>query len=225
LKSIDYKAISKNLKENELYIDYAKAGDYYIFTLNKKEEIGFIEIDENSTKKIDDLIMSFRKDIDSLDKHRDREQQFIKSSKEKLAELYNLLIKNPLKDKLNNKTTLIISPDGALKLLPFETLYDREKKQYLIENREIRYIPSGKELVKLHKYSKNLTPKSDEVVIFANPNFDSNETALYHEKLALTRGTNEDIIVPFFTKKYDFLAGSKMEAEEISNTLKRIKSV
>jgi CHAT domain-containing protein len=225
LKSIDYKAITKNLESNELYIDYAKAGDYYyIFTLNKKEEIGFIQIDKNSTKKIDSIIMSFREDIKILDEHREREKELIKISKEKLAQLYELLIKNPLKDKLDNKTTLIISPDGTLRLLSFETLYNQKELKYLIESKEIRYIPSGKELVRLYKYSKNKISKTDEVIIFANPNFDSNDTNETNEKPDLSNIINQNIIESFYTEPpYELLKETKAEAEEISQIMPNTK--
>jgi len=228
LKSIDYKNITKNLKNNELYIDYAKAGDYYyIFTLDNKEQIEFIQIDENSTKKIDNLVISFRAEVKSIIDNKMINESKLKllteSSKEKLSQLYELIIKNPLKEKLDSKSSLIISPDGALRLLPFETLYDKEKQQYLIQSKKIRYIPSGKEFVRLHKYAKNRVTNRDETVVFANPNFDSNETAPYHESITLTRGTNENIIKPFFQIIYEPLIGTKLEAEEINKTMDNVK--
>lgn len=227
LKSIDYKAITKNLKNNELYIDYARAGDYYyVFTLDKEEEIGFIQIDTNSTKKINSLITSFRKDVQSISakKLKGKDLELLtQSSKEKLAQLYELLIKNPLKNKLKDKNSLIISPDGALRLLPFETLYNKEKKEYLIQNNEVRYIPSGKELVRLYKYAKARVATKNKTVVFANPNFDSNETATYHEQMALTRGTNENIIKPFFKTLYKPLVGTKLEAEAINRTMNNVE--
>jgi len=51
LKDISYTCIAKNLKEDELYIDYAKAGEYYyIFTLDNKDNITFNQIDKKDTK-------------------------------------------------------------------------------------------------------------------------------------------------------------------------------
>ncbi|MCH9739619.1 MAG: CHAT domain-containing protein [Epsilonproteobacteria bacterium] len=130
------------------------------------------------------------------------------------------VIKIPLKEKLKDKTILIISPDGALRLLPFEALYDRETQHYLIESREIRYIPSGKEFVRLHKYAKKRVSTNNRVVVFANPNFDSNESASHHEEqIALTRGTNENIIKPFFKESYSSLLGTEAEAKAIDTIM------
>ncbi len=55
-------------------------------------------------------------------------------------ELYDLLIK-PAQKQLKNKTNLIISPDGMLWELPFQTLLSPEL-HYLIEDAAISYAPS-----------------------------------------------------------------------------------
>jgi len=220
LKSINHKAITKNLKTNELYIDYARAGDYYyIFTLDNQNQIDFIQIDEKSTKKIDALIMSFRGEINNL-----VDGKKPPNSKEKLSLLYNLLIKEPLNEKLKNKTSLIISPDGALRLLPFEALYDKEHNKYLIQSKEICYIPSGKEFVRLHKYAKKRVSTNNTITVFANPNFDSNQSASFHkEQIALTRGTNENIIKPFFKELYKPLLGTEAEAKAIDKIMDNVE--
>jgi CHAT domain-containing protein len=65
------------------------------------------------------------------------ENLFMKSG----PKLYRLLI-YPMKELLDeqNVDTLIIAPDGALRLIPFSTLYDGEK--FLIESYAISTIPS-----------------------------------------------------------------------------------
>jgi len=78
-------------------------------------------------------------------------------------------------------------------------------------------------LVRLYKYAKNRVPRKENVMVFANPNFDSNETALYHESIALSRGTNENIIKPFFQKIYDPLSGTKLEADAIKQTMDNVE--
>ena len=107
--------------------------------------------------------------------------------------------------------------------MPFETLYNKEKEEYLIQNKQIRYIPSGKALVRLYKYAKNRVPRKKNVMVFANPNFDSNETALYHESIAPIRGTNENIVKPFFKKIYEPLLGTKLEAEAINKMMDNVE--
>jgi CHAT domain-containing protein/uncharacterized protein HemY len=55
------------------------------------------------------------------------------------AALYNLLLK-PFEDDLGNYSNLTIVPDGALAYLPFEAISQGD--QYLIENFNIKYVPS-----------------------------------------------------------------------------------
>jgi len=230
LKSISYQDITSHLKDNELYIDYAKAGSYYyLFSLDHKKNITFNQIDENSTKKIDNLIKTFREDITVIlnesNMTDEKLKHLTKSSKEKLSSLYALLIQKPLKNTIKDKTSLIISPDGALRLLPFETLYDKEKDQYLIEEKEIRYIPSGRELVRLYKYSKGKTSKGKKsTVIFANPDFSSKIASVPKEEIAITPNTNRaGIVKSLFRMHFTPLPGTKEEAREIKEILKQSK--
>lgn len=55
-------------------------------------------------------------------------------------ELYGLLIK-PVELKINNKSELIIIPDGGLNILPMEILYSG--KNFLLENYSIKYYQSA----------------------------------------------------------------------------------
>jgi CHAT domain-containing protein len=167
LKNIDYKDVAKGLKKEELYIDYAKAGDYYyVFTVDKKEHVTFTQIDSNSSKKIDTLVKRFRQDVHTILKNMGKltPKEFAtltsketQSSKKSLATLYTLLIQQPLGTLLQTRQSLIISPDGALRLLPFEALYNEKNKRYLLEEKKVRYIPSGKELVRLYRYNQTNT--------------------------------------------------------------------
>ena len=63
----------------------------------------------------------------------------------KARELYSYLI-NPIeKELLNNKiNTLVIVPDGVIRLIPFAALFNQEKKEFLIEKYSIVTLPSTK---------------------------------------------------------------------------------
>jgi len=234
LKNITYKDIAKNLKENELYIDYAKTGKhYYLFSIDRKENIHFAQIDENSTKKIDTLVKTFREDVKSiLDDNAitDKQlEQLTVNSKKKLSRLYDLLLKKPLSNTLEEKTNLIVSPDGALRLLPFEAMFNKEAGKYLIEQKEIRYVPSGKELVRLYRYGNNKAEaqENNTTVIFSNPNFNakiSNQDQTDKEALAITPNTSRaGIIKSLFRMRFAPLPGTKAEAASIKATLKNKK--
>jgi len=228
LKSITYRDITSHLKKDELYIDYARVDRYYyLFSLDKKNNITFARISDKNTKKIDNLIKAFREDVttilNDINLTDEKLNVLTQNSKEKLSELYALIIKEPLGDTLKDKTSLIISPDGALRLLPFEALFDKKNDKYFIEEKEIRYIPSGKELVRLYKYSKNKVSKTKKsAVIFDNPNFNTKIASASKEQIAITPNTSRSgIIKSLFRMRFSPLPGTKAEAKAIEATLKK----
>jgi len=160
-KEINYQNISTLLTPNQLYLDFAKAGEnYYYFTLDNQSHIQFNKIDKTQSKEIDAYIKRIR------DNMKFKYLPSLSSTKKRYAKLYNIIFKDI---NLKNKNSLIISPDGVLGLIPFEAFYDGEK--YLIEKLKIRYIPSGKELVKLYR-DKSQSQNSD-MVVFADIDFNA----------------------------------------------------
>jgi CHAT domain-containing protein len=77
------------------------------------------------------------------------------------------LVFAPLRDAIQNSTRLLISPDGALNLLPFETLTDPDGA-YLIDHFVISYLSSGRDLL---RYQAPADPGRG-AVIFAAPDYD-----------------------------------------------------
>jgi CHAT domain-containing protein len=201
LDEITYHDIAKNLKEHELYIDFARiAENYFVFTIDKNENISFTFLDVMKTKNINQGIISFRNAI----------KRGRKPSHENLATLYALLMKNFVEDNsFKEKTDFIVSADGILNLFPFETLINPNNSQFLIENRNIRYVPSGKELVRL--YRANHTQASNDVVIFDNPDFDKKETTKNRDARLISSSLQKMV----FSK----LPGTKAEAEAIKKIL------
>jgi len=225
LRKVSYKDIAKNLKDSELYIDYAKAGkNYYIFTLDNKENITFNQIDKNASKEIDKNIKAFREDIDTIvnvSKLTKKElKKLQKHSKKILSKLYDIALNKPLKDILSKYSNLIISPDGALRLIPFEAMYDAKNNKYLIEEKNIKYTPSGKELIRLFKFAKATNAKN-QAIVMANPDFNKNIKAPKEEEIALTPNTKRSgIIKSLFKMHFKPLPGTKEEAKEIEQTIK-----
>lgn len=201
LDKITYRYIAKNLKEHELYIDFARiAENYFIFTIDKNENISFSFLDDIKTKSINQGIVSFRNDI----------KRGRKPSYQNLNRLYTLLIKNFIEDdKFKEKTDFIISADGVLNLFPFEILHNPNNAQFLIESRNIRYVPSGKELVRL--YRMHTISASNDVIIFANPDFNK----ISNTKNRDARLISSSLQKMFFSK----LPGTKEEAEAIKKIL------
>src|SRR5262249_29156863 len=63
---------------------------------------------------------------------------------------------------------VLISPDGALNLVPFDALVD-ERGQYLLERYAISYLTSGRDLLRLQVRSQNAAHGTP--LIIANPLF------------------------------------------------------
>ena len=128
------------------------------------------------------------------------EQEFLDS-----VEQLSSLIYQPLAPHVEEASELIISPDGELWSIPFEIL--RTNDQYLIESKRIRYLASGRELL------RELKPWSavSKPVVFANPEYDLNgdlvEGSTPHERFALRGGS---------TMRFPALAFSANEAAAIA---------
>lgn len=67
-----------------------------------------------------------------------------------------------------DRKRLLLSPDGALNLVPFAALVD-ERGRYLVETLEVVYLTSGRELLRLRPGGPGLRGGSAEIV--ANPDF------------------------------------------------------
>ncbi|MFP5271839.1 CHAT domain-containing tetratricopeptide repeat protein [Coleofasciculus sp.] len=76
------------------------------------------------------------------------------------------LIMAPIREKIGNSRHILIAPDGALSLIPFEALVD-ESNRYLVETYSFTYLTSGRDLLRL----QNPSPSHDNPVLIADPYF------------------------------------------------------
>jgi CHAT domain-containing protein/tetratricopeptide (TPR) repeat protein len=72
----------------------------------------------------------------------------------------------PVRALVKNRTRLMLSPDGALNLVPFAALVD-EQGRYLVERFTITYLTSGRDLLRFERRVASRQPTT----IIANPNF------------------------------------------------------
>jgi len=79
------------------------------------------------------------------------------------------LVYAPLAQHLTNVSHLIVCPDGQLNLLPFEML--RHNGRYLIEDKTISYVTSGREVLRLAQPRDSAATTSAPLVM-GNPDFD-----------------------------------------------------
>src|SRR6266545_3530858 len=90
-----------------------------------------------------------------------------------LARALDEKVMRPVRKLVGDIRTLLLSPDGALNLIPFGALVD-EQKRYLIESYSFTYLTSGRDLLRLHAH----TPSQQGPVVVANPLFDLGNSAI-----------------------------------------------
>lgn len=127
---------------------------YVAYVVRKNGAIQWKDL--GPAKFIDASIETFRQSL--RDPKRKDVQQFARAVDEKIMQ--------PVRTLIGNSTQLLISPDGALNLIPFEALTD-EQNRYLVENYSFAYMSSGRDLLRMQVSRKS---KSKSLVI-ANPSF------------------------------------------------------
>ena len=83
------------------------------------------------------------------------------------ARALTALVLDPIRASLGDRDHLLISPDSQLNRIPFEALQDRDG-HYLIEQYQISYLNSGRDLLKLNINSPSTAP----AVVLANPDYE-----------------------------------------------------
>ena len=127
---------------------------YVAYILRNRGALRWKDLGE--VKEIDALLETFRKVL------RDPKSKDVKQTAREMDEK----ILAPLRPLLDDAKHLLVSPDGALNLIPFEALVD-EKGSYLVENYEFTYLTSGRDLVRMQVARES---KSKPLII-ANPVF------------------------------------------------------
>lgn len=76
------------------------------------------------------------------------------------------MVMRPVRRLLGQTRHLLLSPDGALNLVPFAALVDEENR-YLVERYSVTYLTSGRELMRLHSDER----LAKAPMIIADPDF------------------------------------------------------
>ncbi|MCC3450425.1 MAG: tetratricopeptide repeat protein [Microcoleus sp. PH2017_40_RAT_O_B] len=120
------------------------------------------------------------------------------------------LLMQPVRKLLGNTDKILLSPDGALNLIPFEALVD-ENNQYLVENYSFTYLTSGRDLLRLQISS----PSQQPPVVIADPYFDRpGEVATISSNNNNTRSIDLSKII------FSPLSGTAEEARAIASLFK-----
>jgi len=146
-REISWKDVADALPDNAVLIDFASLSDrrFLAFVIHSGSDNGVQLIDLGTGKGICKLIQDLRIQIS---KGKDENKDFDEKLYYQLSrELYQRIIK-PLKEALGTVGHYVISPDGALCLLPFEILIN-ENNEYLMEEegRLISYITAPRDLL------------------------------------------------------------------------------
>ena len=112
---------------------------------------------------IEASLTTFREDLRSYDN--DLGTTPLEQVQESARELDAKLMQ-PIRELLEDTKTILLSPDAALNLIPFEALFT-ENNQYLVEDYQITYLTSGRDLLRL----KDKFPSEQPPLIIANPTY------------------------------------------------------
>lgn len=180
---------------------------YAVYILQHNSEPLFADLGE--AELIDRAIAAVRK---VLPDSRTNIEKDVKPATRVLDEM----VMRPVRKLIGDKRRLLIVPDGALNLVPFDALID-EQGRYLVENYEISYLTSGRDLLRL----QNGIAGNQQTVIFANPDFGDKKSNGNQRDLGLTNSNSEQGAETFsgtidFSKFYfSPLPGTAAEAEAI----------
>ena len=215
IKDLKLSDLTNLLKPNELFVDigyYDK--NYYIFSVDKSGEVKFVKLNDKDSDRVNTTIKEFRADIDKIINATDA------NSSKALKELYNIVIEKGIGDRIDKFNSLIISTDGALRLLPFETLMDGDR--YLIESKQIRYTPSAKEFIRTHKF--NIKDEGKDITMFSDPNYES-KSGKSMEMVADTPNVNKAVQTRSIKNMGTFkrLRGFKKEEEVLQSSFSGVK--
>ncbi|WAN69898.1 CHAT domain-containing protein [Moorena producens JHB] len=131
----------------------------------------------------------------------------IKQLKDSAREL-DKMVMQPVRQLLEDTKTILLSPDAALNLIPFEALVD-ENYQYLVKNYQITYLTSGRDLLRLQNQSSSEQPP----LIIADPLYSQAS-----DEVSINRSV-EDISRIFVQKTFGRLRGTAEEAEAIQKLI------
>jgi CHAT domain-containing protein/Tfp pilus assembly protein PilF len=148
---------------------------YIAYVISRDGEVGWRDL--GGAREIDDAVRSFRQSLENPKSTNIREQ----------ARSLDMQLFQPVRELTGSAQRWIISPDGQLNFVPFESLVD-EHGRFLLENHSISYVTSGRDLLRM-RVSR---PGGSPPVFLANPSFDEagSETSLGKGKTVTVAGNS-----------------------------------
>ncbi|HNH83574.1 MAG TPA: tetratricopeptide repeat protein, partial [Acidobacteriota bacterium] len=116
-------------------------------------------VDLGDAEPIDKVAESLRQALSNPKKHPIQEVQ-------SMSQALDQLVMRPVRKLVGSTRHLLISPDGALNLIPFSALVD-EKGKFLVENYTLTYLTSGRDLLRLDVKIESQDPP----LVIADPDY------------------------------------------------------
>ncbi|MGD1808502.1 tetratricopeptide repeat protein [Dapis sp. BLCC M126] len=135
------------------------------------------------------------------------------TSPQQIARTLDKQVMQPIRQKLGNTKHILLSPDSQLNLIPFAALVD-ENNQYLIENYNITYLTTGRDLIRLDIDF----PTQQPPILVANPEYDTPGNLTSTQLVANNRSNNKRA-TDLASLQVGALPGTKAEAEAIAPML------
>ena len=161
----------------------AKTAHYGVYVV-RGAQAPVVALDLGDAAKIDKVVHEFHEGV-WIAKRYAKVQPSKKQVKKAEADLAKVsstlhqLIWQPLEQSLTNVMRVYVAPDGQLSLFPFEALVQEttgKTRQYLLEEREIVYLNTGRDLARL-ALTAETSPVSNAAtrtaVLIGNPKFDA----------------------------------------------------
>ncbi|NER24952.1 MAG: tetratricopeptide repeat protein [Symploca sp. SIO1C2] len=173
---------------------------YAVYILTPQGEPQGIDLGEAET--IEKAIKQFRV---ALGNPNTTQKQYQESARD-----LDKLVMEPVRKLLGDSKHILLAPQAALNLIPFEALVDEEER-FLVENYAFTYLTSGRDLLKL----TDSNPSQEPPLIIANPNFEvPAEIAEIEEVEQLVSSINTRSI-DLSQTRFPSLLGTKDEGEAI----------
>jgi CHAT domain-containing protein len=134
--------------------------------------------------------------------------------------LYKQIVQ-PIEASIRDVAHVMVSPDGALNLVPFAALVSGNDK-YMVEAHTISYVTSGRDLTRVRTGQPGTSRAAMPPVVLANPLFEGirSETPVVPVKETPTATTRAvDARVLESALRFDSLPGTADEASELAKIL------
>ncbi len=226
----DLEMITAKMPDNSIILDYIRyqqvdfvnndSIDRYVVTvIDKNEAPGIVELGDAST--IDKKIERFRDHMLRIAEVGTVDDVIDMAEYDSISADLRTSIWEPVSDRVSGVENLLISPDGALNLLPFGTLL-LDRDSYLVEKHAIHYLPSSRSII---RYGNEKTNNEGLLAVGA-PDFEADLMALNQvqaepgyvlsQSVSVMRGMSEMDCPLLSEEKYRPLPGALREVQAIA---------